>query len=330
MRDFQANAVIVASAFDDDLVRYLEAGARVLLLPDGRRHSLPLAAHWFLRGAPYIPESRLLQRVPRELFVELQHFDLAADVIPELSYLDQIDPILLLWDTHGLDKVKTHGLVFETGAGRGRLLVSALRHRSPGNAAGRWLIEEFVEELRSGPAARRHLTAESWERLKAKLHEEKIPLTERDWKFKPDPHEQGLKAGWASPLLACDASWKTIRVGRSWESQGWSSLNGWAWYRLSIKIPPHWAGQRIYLIFEGVDDIYELYVNGKLAGKGGDLATRQSAFSEKKSHDISVWTEAGKDCLIAVRVYDWFGAGGIFQPVALSTTPYTAEGEILK
>jgi threonine dehydrogenase-like Zn-dependent dehydrogenase len=53
-----------------------------------------------LRCAPYIPESSITQRVPRDLLLEPQHFDLASDVVPDLPQLDYLDPILLLWDTH--------------------------------------------------------------------------------------------------------------------------------------------------------------------------------------------------------------------------------------
>ncbi|MCX6930882.1 MAG: hypothetical protein NT154_47920, partial [Verrucomicrobia bacterium] len=44
----EAGAVVVAARFDDDLVRVLENGGRVLLLPDGQKNSFPLNSHWFL------------------------------------------------------------------------------------------------------------------------------------------------------------------------------------------------------------------------------------------------------------------------------------------
>ena len=69
---------------------------------------------------------------------------------------------------------------------------------------------------------------------------------------------------------------------------------------------------------------------GKLAGKGGDLATHRDAFSEKKSHRITDLVKPGEDCLIAVRVHDWGGAGGIHQPVHLGTTPFYDGPEVLK
>ncbi|HLN30557.1 MAG TPA: hypothetical protein VK395_22625 [Gemmataceae bacterium] len=144
------SGVVVAQAFDDRLFQLLEAGGKVLLLPDGKRHSFPLDEHWFLRGGPYISTHQLLNLIPRELLVETQAFDLAGPVIPDVGYLQQVDPIVMLWDTHDIERVKTHGLLFETRVGKGKLMVSALRHDGPANAAGRWLLDVFVNYLQTG------------------------------------------------------------------------------------------------------------------------------------------------------------------------------------
>ncbi len=162
--------VVVASHFDDELVRLLENGGRVLLLPDGQRFSLPLKAHWFLRGAPYIPDRPLGGRLPRDLLLELQHFDLASEVVPDLPQLDSWDPHLLLWDTHDQKSIKTHGLVFETRAAKGRVLVSTLRLNGPHNAAGHWLVGVLLDHLRLDPPPRHQLPADVWSHLKARLH----------------------------------------------------------------------------------------------------------------------------------------------------------------
>jgi len=322
--------IVVASRFDDDLVRLLENGGRVLFLPDGQKHSFALSAHWFLRGAPYIPESSLTRRVPRDLLLELQHFDLASDVVPDLPQLDSFDPILMLWDTHDQKRVKTHGLVFETRAGSGRLLVSALRHGGEQNAAGRWLLSEFINHLRSGEPPRNALPNDVWGYLKSKLNAEQNNLVSRTWRFKPDPQNEGLARGWESPALASEADWRDIRIGAYWESQGYPTLDGWAWYRLWVDIPERWKSGEVFLSFEGVDDMYELYVNGTLAGKGGDLATHKDALSEKKSHNITRLVKPGQKALIAVRVDDWQGAGGIFRPVTLGTLPFNPALDLLK
>jgi len=325
-----SEGIVVASRFDDDLVRILENGGRVLFLPDGQRNSFALNAHWFLRGAPYIPESSISRRVPRDLLLELQHFDLASDVVPDLPQLDSFDPILLLWDTHDQKRIKTHGLVFETRAGSGRLLVSALRHGGKQNGAGQWLLTEFINHLRSGEPPRHSLPNDVWGYLKSGLHAEQTNLVSCTWRFKPDPQNEGLDRGWQSPALATDADWKDIRIGADWESQGYPALDGWAWYRLWVDIPEHWKGGEVFLSFEGVDDMYEVYVNGAIAGKGGDLATRKDALSEKKSHNITRLIKPGQRALIAVRVDDWQGAGGIFRPVTLGTVGFSPSVTILK
>ena len=141
------DSIIVAARFDDSLVNWLEKGGRVLMLPDGQRLSFPTAGHWFLRGAPYIPESALSRIVPRQFLLELQHFDLASPVVSQLAHLEAFDPMLMLWDTHDAATVKTHGLIFETAVGKGRVLVSAIRHTGKENAAGQWLLSVLLNHL---------------------------------------------------------------------------------------------------------------------------------------------------------------------------------------
>jgi hypothetical protein len=324
-----SNFILAASHFDNDLVRWLELGGKVLLLPDGKSQSFALSPHWFLRGGPYIPNSSLSRRIARDFFVELQHFDLAADVVPNLPQLESFDPMLLLWDTHDQDTVKTHGIIFETRAGKGRLFVSAARHTGE-NPAGRWLLEVLLEHLESDEPPRHALPDDVWGYLKARLHADQTNLVSRLWQFKPDPKGEGLTKGWHLPSLPSAADWKEIHIGTWWELEGYPELDGWAWYRLWVDIPATWEGPDVFLSFEGVDDMYELYINGELAGKGGDLATHKDALNEKKSHNITRFVKPGNRALIAVRVYDWYGYGGIFRPVALGTLPFNQQLDLLK
>ena len=324
------DAVVVAARFDDELAGRLERGARVLLLADGQKGSFPLRSHWFLRGAPYIPDHPLTKQIPRDLLLELQNFDLASQVVPEINYLESIDPVLMLWDTHDLKTIKTHGLIFEMRAGKGRLLVSAVNHSGRDNAAGRWLIQVLLDHLNSPAVPRNGLSDDVWTSLKHQLHAEQTNLTACTWRFKPDPKNEGVKEGWQQTNLASEDGWNDIRIGTAWESQGYPSLDGWAWYRLSVDIPPRWKDREVFLSFEGVDDFCEVYVNGELAGKNGDLEARKTAFDEKKSHNITRLVKAGDKATIAVRVNDWAGAGGIFRPVTLGTAGFSPEISLLK
>lgn len=160
------DAAVVTRVIDETLRARLQNGGRVLLLPNSAPGSFPLADHWFLRGAPFIPANRIETLLPRDLLIELQHFDLSGKVIPELSYIDKIEPILLLWDTHDLSDVKTHGLVFESSVGRGRLIVSALNYSGETNAAGRYVLEALLRHLIESALPNRIL---DWDSLNAAL-----------------------------------------------------------------------------------------------------------------------------------------------------------------
>jgi hypothetical protein len=316
--------ITIVSSLSNDVLDKLEKGDLVLLLPNGKQGSLPLQSHWFLRGGPFVNRNHnLIKSIPKlgDLFVHLQHFDLAADVIPDVNYLEEIDPILMLWDNHDLKEVRTHGLVFETRVGKGRLLVSALNHQGETNAAGKYLLDVFLKHLESGPPPRNALKPETIARMRAKLNEKRLDLVAKSWQFMPDGKEEGLKLGWHQPGFD-DKAWKPIKIGKHWEAQGYPDLDGWAWYRLKVEIPKDWAAVPIYLNSEGVDDAYEIYFNGTKIGAGGDIPNKKTAFEERKAHAIPAHLlKPGESNLIAIRVYDWYGSGGIHRPMTLSNMP---------
>src|SRR5205807_3518260 len=134
------------------------------------------------------------------------------------------DPVVLLWDNHDIKEVKTHALVFETRVGKGRLFVSALKHDGATNAAGKWLLAEFLKYVAAGPMPKRALAPDTIRRMREKLHEEKLDLTKATWQFRPDPDNSGLAKNWHKADTKPDASWKPIRVGQHWEAQGYPTL----------------------------------------------------------------------------------------------------------
>ena len=320
--------VVITDRLSTELIDYMEKGGNVLVLPNDQPASFPLRSHWFLRGGVMIGNNAAIRELRRPFFVELQHFDLASDVVPDINYLDQIDPILLLWDNHDLRETKTHALAFETRVGKGRLLVSALKHTGDTNAAGQWLFWHFVDHLQIGTKPAHTLNAETIAAMKNRLTDQSIALWDRDWKFTTDPDNNGLTRNLHKPNFD-DSDWTTIRTDRHWEGQGHDNLDGWAWYRIDVEIPDHW-NDKIYLNFTGVDDYYELFVNGEKCGSGGNIEQKQTAFDERTSHEISQHLQRGNINNIAVRVYDWYGAGGIFRPVTLSTSPLNDGPRLLK
>lgn len=305
--------VRVVRRLDEVLLSELRAGARVLLLASDEPGSFTLRPHWFLRGAPWLPPHALNAELPPELFLDLVVKDLhPRGLLPVGSIFEHLDPIVAFWDTHDLAQVRDWAIAFETRVGEGRLLVSALRHE--GSAAGEWLRARFARHLAQGPPPRSALPEEVVEAIRARLGAKQLALGERDFDFRPEP--EGEEPG----------AWTKLRVGRHWEAQGFPALDGWARYRISIEPPADWIGEPLHLHLEGVDDAFELYLDGELVGTGGDIPARRTAFDERSSHRLTERAQA-RPYLLEIRVHDWYGAGGIHRPLTLSTRPLSAAAE---
>lgn len=330
-----------ATRLDSQLLDYLEQGGNVCLLPDGKSGSFPLRSHWFLRGGPFVNyQHPLAKQMEMDSIACHQHMIFAGDVIPDVDYLEEIDPILMLWDNHDIKEVKTHGLLFETRVGKGRLLVTALNHfkklptdKSNEHAIRAHTLNQIIKYTLSNPPPRNALKPETIARMRAKLNEKKIDLTTKSWQFMPDGKNEGLKLGWEKQGFD-DTAWKPIKIGQHWEGQGYNALDGWAWYRLNVDVPKDWAaphpqplspegrGEKWYLNTEGIDDAYEIYVNGTKIGSGGDIPNKKTAFEDRTAHSIPENVlKPGEKNVIAVRVYDWYGAGGIHRPMSLGNVP---------
>ena len=354
-----AEAIWIAQRFDASLLDWLEQGGRVLMRPDGSKGSLPQNDHWFLRGGPIVSQEPTWNELHR-LIVDLQHFDLAGRVVPDVQWLDQMQPMVMLWDNHDIDKVKTHGLVFASRVGQGVLLVDCLSQTLDRSAASALLLDRSLDWLanldptRAIPAIRA-MDGQTLQGLRNKLREQTLSLTEQAWEFRPDPANQGLSLGWHRPsepnpntLPASQktsqktsqnepkldkepaAGWSKIQVGKHWESQGYPSLDGWAWYRTQIQLPENWPEGPLYLQIDGADDYIEVFTQGRLTGSAGNRQTRTTAFEEKASFLLAETAKGGKTVSISIRIEDWQGAGGLFRPIRLSTTELGNEKNILE
>ncbi|HRF02601.1 MAG TPA: hypothetical protein PLI18_18965, partial [Pirellulaceae bacterium] len=313
---------------DRPLLDALERGAKVVMIPDGEVGSFGTRSHWFLRGAPIIADRLLEFGAPREFWTDLQHFDLAGDVIGDWEELDRIEPLLSLWDNHDIKQVKTHLLVARMSVGQGELLVSALPIDRPG-AAGAWVLQRLIDQVGAARRADEPIGAENLARLQAETGRRELRLDDRAWKFATDPERRGGDEGFSTSDFD-DATWSEIRIDSHWEGQGHPNLDGWAWYRTRVTIPDDWDSATAYLSFTGVDDHYVAYVDGERVGTGGIIETKQTAFEDRTSHDISHLIRPGAELTIAIEVYDWYGAGGIFRPISIPSAPLVSGRPWLK
>ena len=159
------------------------------------------------------------------------------------------------------------------------------------------------------------------------------------WKFKEDLEEEGHLTGWQNPDFD-DSAWRTIRVPDDWEDQGvlalnpkWTgykpndSYNGYGWYRRHFTVPADWADATVRLQFGAIDDWDWTYVNGQLVG----TTTGDGTWDDPRDYPIPPDVlHPGEDNVIAVRVCDMGGGGGLSEPpvelVNTSVTPAAGEG----
>ncbi|MDD4879499.1 MAG: discoidin domain-containing protein, partial [Candidatus Omnitrophica bacterium] len=134
-----------------------------------------------------------------------------------------------------------------------------------------------------------------------------------------------IDAGGIIPLegkwdFRTDASkdWTQIETGRFWEDQGFPNYDGYAWYKKDILIPASWNDGKAALMVGGVDDAYELYVNGQfVAGYGPRV--KNSAIPGSVNQTLTVspvgkYLVPGKPNNFTFRVFDDWGGGGISKP----------------
>ena len=123
---------------------------------------------------------------------------------------------------------------------------------------------------------------------------------------------------WAQPGFD-DTYWQAASIVFPWESQGHPDYDGFGWYRMHVIIPSSLRDKSFFkdsVRFEmGYgDDAYAVYLNGQLIGKNyvTDIKTGLYGplnFNIAANNPAIKWD---KDNVLAVRIYDSGGNGGIY------------------
>jgi len=138
-----------------------------------------------------------------------------------------------------------------------------------------------------------------------------------------------------------DASWKTIKTNTTWEEKGYD-YNGYAWYRFHFKLPSslkkssYWKDTlRIFLA--KIDDVDETFLNGEKIAQTGSFSTDDGGYNTKydEPREYHVATKSkllfwDKDNILAVRVYDGGGGGGIFDASPFINMMDLIDGAVLQ
>jgi len=137
-------------------------------------------------------------------------------------------------------------------------------------------------------------------------------LLDNHWQFKTGDSLVWKNADYNS------SKWVTITSGRIWEDQGFKGFDGFAWYRKSVSIPVELKNETfklggMTLNLGTIDDCDQVYLNGKLIGESGGLPPNfQTAYDKIRKYDIlPTDIRWGKENVIAIRVYDNNGGGGL-------------------
>jgi hypothetical protein len=149
-----------------------------------------------------------------------------------------------------------------------------------------------------------------------------------EWKF-----SAGDSKGWKEPVLD-DSKWKSVNTVKFWEEQGFTGLDGIAWYRTHVKLNDSMKQKKYLVIFLGaIDDEDQVFLNGKLIGQNAQNVSNENAtlfnpfmnssglcFTKRfyilRSNDPRIiW---GKENVLAVRVNDITGNGGMIYNTALT------------
>ena len=102
-----------------------------------------------------------------------------------------------------------------------------------------------------------------------------------------------------------DAKWPQMKVPGLWEQQGLDNFDGVVWFRKVVNISDADAGKAAELQLGMIDDNDETYINGTKAGS-------TTGYNVKRDYNIPVGIlKAGRN-VIAVRVEDTGGGGGLY------------------
>lgn len=133
----------------------------------------------------------------------------------------------------------------------------------------------------------------------------------------------GDNQAWSNPSFN-DQAWKEIETGRVWQNQSYANYHGYAWYRIHVRIPSSLKNNALWkdslrIFLAHVNDVDDTYLNGVKIGHIGGFPDEPGGYISKwpaiRDYHLSVTHPAirwDEDNVIAIRVYDGGGTGGIF------------------
>jgi len=171
------------------------------------------------------------------------------------------------------------------------------------------------------------------------LSRQVIPFNQ-DWQFK--------KATYKTNIAIAGSEWENVTVPHTWNNKdiqkGKNFYTGDAFYRKNLVARQEWKDKRVFIRFEGVGTVADVYVNNKLAGthKGAYSAfcfeiSNLLRYDTTNTVLVKVNNEERPDIIpINNKLFGVYG--GIYRPVSLivtskiniTTTDYASPGIYIK
>ena len=134
------------------------------------------------------------------------------------------------------------------------------------------------------------------------------------WRF-----TTGDDMAWAEPGFD-DSAWEQVQVPEEGGQSVFDSYDGYAWFRLSFRLPAAAKGTPLVAALGGIDDADATYLNGVEIGSTGEFPPdSDSQWFEPRIYPVPAGApNYGGRNVLAVRMNDFTGGGGWYQgPVGL-------------
>ena len=130
------------------------------------------------------------------------------------------------------------------------------------------------------------------------------------WWEKADPDAQEAKR--FSTADFDDSDWGSMNLPTLWEKAevGMDQFDGIVWFRREFELPSNWRGDELTIQLGAIDDADTTWVNGHEIGS-------TNGWQENREYDVDPKLLKPGRNVIAVRVYDGNGDGGIYSEDSL-------------
>ena len=123
------------------------------------------------------------------------------------------------------------------------------------------------------------------------------------WRF-----HQGDDPLWARSGFD-DSGWALLRSDLPWNSQGYPTLTGYAWYRFSIELPAD--NQQYSLVLPTITDSYQVFLDGNLAATIGQPGNGNAQWNTWSSSIDLPRKDNASCCMVEVALRVWRAPDGL-------------------